>query len=414
MLEQLVKRLELEQTLDEMLLSNLQKLVEDFYQKELTESELSKILTFSIGTDAYLESRNIDLSENDGMWENINERITKVQSENLVYVFKVLSGKKAYRRLGKLQAYVLQVAKKENMERFVTRFFTGYWGDAPDESKKFFDPVIAEAAKVYRNAEDESKKYMDAMNLFLSVQEMGKGTIWGSGCNELINIIESNTSLTDKKQFQINKKKKDDGLWDTKLTKCAFEAFNYTQRNHLDISISKIRLQHLARCIVKAYEEGVSMTKSKALNIYSEYPVVVDGISDEELQTFFELLADVTSLADTSREEYKLLFNFWKLSDVQKELLICIFAEVEFDYFKKEKTYTGIEEILGAAIDIADSGYDAAFKVYASGLKHSFKEKITETLKTKSDREIRNYWNQISKEDEKGDKKGFFKFGRRS
>ena len=412
MLESLIGRMESGSAPDEVLLSNLQELIVDFYGKELTESELNKIILLSLDMDQCIEKFDMDASCNDRMWNKVDEYMAKVQSEHLLYAFKMLAYRKAYRRLGGIQAYVLKVTKKECMERYIVKFYTAYWNNAEEEDMKYFDVVVKEAANVYIGIEDETERYMKAMNMFLSVQEMGKGTIAGRGCQSLIHMIESETPLTDKRQYQINKKKKENDTFHTKQAKCAFEVFNYTQRNHIDLPISRIRMQHLAKCIVKSYEEGISLEKSKILRIYSDYPVAVNNVPDEEVESYFKILADITSSSETNREEYHLLFNFWKLDEEQKKIFIQLFADVEFDYFKKEKSYVGIDNILGAASDIADEGYDKAFKAYVSGLKPSFKEKVTETLKMKSEKDVRFYWDMISKEEARSSKKRFFKFGR--
>ena len=413
MLESLISGMERGSVLDEVLISNLQDVIVDFCGKELTESELNKIISLSLEMDQCIEKFNMDASCNDGMWNRIDEYMVKVQSEYLPYVFKVLAYKNAYRRLSGIQAFILKVTKKECIERYIVKFYTAYWNKA-EEDIKYFDSVIEEAANVYMNMGDEAERYMKAMTMFLSVQEMGKGIIAGMGCQSLIHMIENGTKLTDKKQYQINKKKKEKDTFYMKQAKCAFEVFNYTQRNHIELPISRIRMQHLAKCIVKSYEEGISLEKSKILGIYSEYPIVVNNISEDELESYFEILVDITSAFETNREEYHLLFNFWKLDDEQKKIFVQLFADVEFDYFKKEKLYIGIDNILGAASDIADDGYDKAFKTYVSGLKPSFKEKVTETLKMKSEEDVLLYWDMISKEEAKGSKKGFFKFGRRT
>lgn len=414
MLDQLTERLEMAPAFDEKLLENLRKLVADFYVREHSEKELSHILDLTLKTDEYADSRGVDLSENDGMWNDINAFIYKAQSENLIFTMNYLASQKAYRRLGGVQAYIVKVAKKENLERNAIKFFTGFWMDASEDEYKFFDPVIKVVADVYRSFEDGNERYLSALNMFLSVQEMGKGAIAGNGCNSLIQMIEKETDLLNKKQFQLNRKKKDNGLLDAKKTKCAFEVFNYTQKNGVAIPVTKIRLQHLAKCIVKTYEEDVSMTEAKTLSVYSSYPIVVEHLSDEDLRTYFELLADIISTAETSREEYRLLFNFWKLTEGQKEIMVDVFAKIEFDYFKKEKLFYGLEQFFGAAKDIADAEYTAALKSYVSELKSAFKEKITETVKSKSDKEIRDYWAEISKEEKKTGKKGFFRFGKRN
>lgn len=413
LLEQLKESLNSNQEIDKDIFKSLQSLVAEFYSKELTEKELEQILEITLFTDIYLKEKKTDLSLNDSMWEKIYQILGKRQSDHLVYVMRLLAEKKSYRRLGSFQAFLLKNIKKENLERFVTKFYTGYWIDVPEEENKFFDAVIQEAADVYELLEEKEEKYEKALTLFLSVQEMGKGTIAGNGCNHLIQIIEAETVITDKKLFQGNKKKKDGGIFEIKQTKCAFEAFNYAQRNQPDLSISKIRLYHLAMCIVKTYEEGFPMTQSKALKIYSEYPVSIRDVSLDELSVYFQLLADVIFTAETSRQEYLLLLNFWKLTRTQKKVLINVFAKMEFDYLKKEKSYVGVDAILGAILDQGDEEYKDALRDYICGLKESFKEKVTDSLRGKAERDVFLFWNKLSEEEETGGKKGFFRFGRR-
>lgn len=410
-LEQLTDRMETDQAPTSEFLENLQKLIEDFYKFELTEEELYHILKLSLSLDDYLKKSGADIEKNDRMWNQISRILAKYQKEKLIYVMKALSSRKAFRRLGMLQAYVISVVKKDNLERFIRKFFIDYWATAENEELKYYDPVIQEAVGVYHTLEEKEERYQCALNLFLLVQEMGDGNIYGKGCSGLLQLIDQETDLVEKKQFLLNLRKKEDVTLETRRTKCAFEAFNYVQRSRENISIARIRLQHLGNCIAKSCEDEVSMIKSNPLKIYEKYPVEVTDVSDQELQVYFEHLAALISVAEIEQSEYKMLFGFWKLTNSQKELLIAVLAEGEFEYFKKKKSLAGLEAIFGAAVELGDEGYNAAFKSYVSSMKGSFKEKVTEAMEFEKNKDICDFWKQISKED-KNSKKSFFSFGK--
>ena len=409
MLKGLVKGLATTNSSDKKILQNLSRLITDFLRKKISQKETEEILEIFLNMKAFFKEE-----ENGDVWQNICRTLVKEQSENLQASMDFLAGKEAYRQLGEIEAYIIRHIKKENVEKYVSKFYLRYWTNATADTVMYFDTVLYEAASVFRKNESEKERYKDALNMFLSVQEMGGGNISGKGCQALLQMIEDGTCITDKKMFQLNKKKKDGELFAKKQAKCAFEAFNYIQRNNVAFSISRIRMKHLADCIVKTYEENVPMTQSKALKIYAQYPVEVSEIENEELTRFFELLLEVITTVETEREEYLLFFKFWQLAKEQKEILIYVLADAEFTYTKKEKESQGVQALLGAVAEFGDTEYKDGLKKYVSEMKGSFKEKISSVFLSGAKSDVWELWNDISREEARESRKNFFKFVKRN
>lgn len=408
-LNQLISKLENSGNLEKEFLENLQKLMVDFYKLELTQEEFTHILKLSLLMDSNLEKCGDGCKVNDDMWESIVPLITRKYREELVGTMKYLSRKNAFRRLGNLQAYVLSAARQENMESFVNKFFITYWAGAKVNEVKEYDQVIKAACRICKALEDPEERYIRALALFLTVQEIGGGEISGDGCESLLRLINKETELVPKKQFPLNLRKKEDPELDKKQAKCAFEAFNYTQRNHVDIPISRIRLLHLGKCIERACEDEMPLILSDPLKVYAKYPVDVKDIDEEELGTYFEQLADVFCTLENMPDDYEMLFSFWKMTDMQKKRLVASFAKAELDYFKKEKSLGGLKALLGAVLELED--YDRYLGAYVARMKPSLKEKVTEAMEDEKNKKIRDFWIELSKEEKTG-RKSFFGFGK--
>lgn len=409
MLKGIVTGLETANASDKKFLQNFSRLLTDFLRKQLTQKETEEILGIFLNLKEFFQEE-----ENDDVWQKICRVLTKEQSENLQVSMEFLSGKEAYKYLGELEAYIISHIKKENVERYVSKFYLRYWTNAPADALMYFDIILYEAASIFSQNESEEERYKEALNLFLAVQEMGEGNIFGKGCQALLQLIEDGTCITDKKMFQISKKRKDGELLAKKQAKCAFEAFNYIQRNNSDFSVSRIRMKHLADCIVKAYEENIPMTQSNALKIYAQYPIEVLEIDNEEFGKFFELLLEVITTVETEREEYLLFLKFWQLTKEQKEILIYVLADAEFTYTKKEKESKGVQSLLGAVAELGDTEYRDGLKKYAAEMKGSFKEKMSGVFLSEAKRDVRELWADISREEERESKKSFFKFVKRN
>lgn len=203
MLKGFVKGLETADSSDRKLLQNLNRLITDFLRKRLSRREVEEILEIAVNISAFLKEE-----ETENMWKNISVILAKEQSENLQASMEFLAGKKAHRELGEIQAYIIRHIKRENVEKYVSRFYFRHWTNIPLETVSYFDVVLYAAASVLRENESEEERYKDALNLFLAVQEMGDGNIYGKGCETLLELIEDGTRITDKKGFQVNKRKK--------------------------------------------------------------------------------------------------------------------------------------------------------------------------------------------------------------
>lgn len=409
MLKGFAKGLETADASDRKLLQNLNRLITDFLRKRLSRREVEEILEIAVNISAFFKEEEIK-----DMWKNISVILAKEQSENLQASMDFLAGKKAHRELGEIQAYIIGHIKRENVEKHVSRFYFRHWTNIPLEKAPYFNVVLYAAASVFRENEAEEERYKDALNLFLAVQEMGDGNIYGKGCEALLELIEDGTRITDKKGFQLNKKKKDGELFAKKQAKCAFEAFNYVQRNNAPVFVSRIRMKHLADCIVKTYEENIPMTQSKALQIYAQYPVSVSGVGNGELTEFFEFLLEIITTAETEREEYLLFLKFWQLTKEQKEILIHVLADAEFTYTKKEKESQGAQALMGAVAELGDTQYRDGLKKYVSEMRESFKEKVSDVLLSEAKGDVREMWEEISREEAREGKKSFFKFIKRN
>lgn len=410
MLEQLLKRLHISSKSDDVLVANLRLLILDFYKQMLTEPELKKILVLSLQMDQNLKSCGMDVTDNDEMWNNIYIHLLSIQSEQVEYASRVLSEKSAYRRLGEFESYILKNYQGESIKRTVSKFYAENWTNATKGDARYFDLVVYEAVKILYSYKDDDKKYHNAMSMFLLIQEMGKGYIAGKGCRELIHILESGTNLTDKKQYKVNKKNTNQLALDKRLNTCAMEVLSYVQQNRADIPIARIRIKHLTKCIIKANEQELFLTESEELKIYVSDPIIINDIPDKELNTYFKLLGELVASMIITREEYQMLFSFWKLTDKQKKMLINVFFEMEFDYFLTEKEITGIKSILGAAAVLDDDGYTGALKDCLADMKRSYIEKITHILNSEPD--IYKYWKELLKAPYRDNKRKLFEFRR--
>lgn len=199
-------------------------------------------------------------------------------------------------------------------------------------------------------------------------------------------------------------------------TKCAFESFNYTQRNRKDLPIAKIRLLHLGRCIIKVYEEGRILAKSQALAVYLKYPVAVEKISEEEFESYMQILCESIFLVENTKEDYMQLMTYWILEKEQKANLIRMFLSCELNNAKKEDQIKGLAELLAVIKNLRDEEYTEALICAVMEMRDSQREKVTEMLEEKMGRgnKIHQYWKEIKDNSKRSEKnrKGFLRFGR--
>lgn len=413
MLTQLFEKLENNADPDETLLSNIRILLTGYYKKNLDADEMEFILILTSRLEKYVLEHNCEEESDGHMWKELYKLMVERHQRYLDLMAACLREKGFYNRLGELNAYMYKYSEVQNPVQYAKNVFQNYWTGLSKEAYVYFDYLVVEIAKKFQKYELDEDKYLDALDMFLLVQELGKGQISGRGCELLLLIIEKNTQLFEKKQFG-NKKKRSNEELEKKQARCAFEAFNYTQRNRVDQPIARIRLQHLGRCIIKAYEDEIQMTESKTLAVYSEYPVFVEYVRDSEFTDYIDYLSETIYTMETTEEDYHLLLTYWILNEQKKQILLSIFVDEEVDYVKKEKNICGMEALLNAVRYLGDEEYSAALAKVVSGLKTSHKEKIGELIKEKCERDLYEYWKKLAKEEAgKSTKKGFFSFGKR-
>lgn len=124
--------------------------------------------------------------------------------------------------------------------------------------------------------------------------------------------------------------------------------------------MARIRLLHLGRCILKAYEEGIALEKSKALRIYGKYPVLVEGLSEGEFEGYLKTICKVVFSMENEKEDYMQLLTYWILDERQKEILIGMLFQNEMDYASKEGSDRGLAALLDAVKSLKDEEYNEA------------------------------------------------------
>lgn len=395
----------------ETLLHNIRVLLIGYLRMQLDEKELTFILSLVIQFEEFILQNKYEDAKVDEMWCQLYVNMHKYQKSNIANINKFLVGAKRYERLGAFCAYLYDKAEQNRDVHMAGYIFTKYWGEVPEKEYVHFDPVVDVAAVILNAYEKENEKYEDAIDLFLWVQEKGKGNIGGNGCDRLIRIIENLTDITDKKLFK--EKKKGDTEFDRQFEKCAFEAFNYTQRHGRSLGIAKIRLYHLAKCLVDICSEEKELTKSNKLKIYAKCPIQTKTITDEVFDTYIDRMSDYVNQSEVNEEEYQLLFSFMELDDERKETLSGLFLDHESDYFKREKEISGITAVLNTVKLLGDEAYELGVVSCIADMKDSYKDKVSSALKA-DDREAYSYWIRlVTKAAKKVTKKGFFRFGKR-
>lgn len=395
-MDQMIEGLKEEEQPFDSQIRQLQRLFVDFYQKTFTERELKHIVKLTLQSDEYLKSREGNAAGNDLMWNWISDSLIR-QRINMDDVMSYMREYGAYERLGKIQAHLLKKVEAENInkEQIIIRLFSDYWSEIPGKYYSCFDPVISEMANNLRRIENKDEKSLRAEKLFFVVQKMGEGAITGRGCEALIQMIEEEIDVTDKKLFRLEKRKREKKFSDRWRKEYAVEVLKYTMRYNSEFPVTRIRLSHLVQCIADCYVWDKSMMDSQNLQVYVQCPIVIRGISEREYQIFISRLAHMMSEDELEREEYRMLFRFFVLSKEQKEVLVKEFFQLEYNYFKNEKICKGLVSILGAALDIGDTEYEQAFVNSVSCLRTSMKRKIANILKRKADIGIYGFWVKI-------------------
>lgn len=387
-----------------------------YFKKELDMQEWKFAVTCVIQLEQHEKGMWKDTKEKRKIWELIYS--TSVQKKCFETLAKQLQESGLYQHLGELSACYICQSKKESIVKQIGQLFSLFWLPIPQNAYKYFDLAVREAATIIQGYE-EKKKYVEALSIFLKLQDLGNGEIVGTGMDRLLYMISDGTNLNDLKPQKsgfLHKKKGVDGELEQMQTKCAFESFNYTQRNRKDLPIAKIRLLHLGRCIIKVYEEGRILAKSQALAVYLKYPVAVEKISEEEFESYMQILCESIFLVENTKEDYMQLMTYWILEKEQKANLIRMFLSCELNNAKKEDQIKGLAELLAVIKNLRDEEYTEALICAVMEMRDSQREKVTEMLEEKMGRgnKIHQYWKEIKDNSKRSEKnrKGFLRFGR--
>lgn len=399
MLKEVFEKIDKNSISDEELLENVGVLLNEYLKKELTSTQL----------DFGLSQLRIffDIEQNSLRRQSILKTLAEYQYEFTVLISKSFIKEEDYLQLAVFESYLYMQKKEIDYVEEVKRLFEEYWSSAPLEKYHYFDSVIYEAVERFKKYEDTKEKYEDLVDLFLLIQNMGKKHIYGEGCENLINWIESHTEIIEKKQFM--KKRKTDKVFENKLKKLAFEVFNYKQKNKVKIPVTKIQMLHIEKSIVEEDENYNSLTESHILRNYNSYPVIVEGVNDDDFRVYIEKVAEILTSKERSYKEYRLIFAIWSLNSRQKVIIIKAFMNCELDYFRKNKDIEGLISLLNAIESFDDMKYDDALNKCIIEIKPSLRDKISDSLKTAGVDETYSFWKEFQYSKSRR-KKGFFGF----
>ena len=409
----LAEKLEKNVDLSEEILTFISIFLSGYFKKKLTSKELLYGLELLGRLESDIWNHGNNSLKGNKMWQLFYGIFLKYQQEymEVVRMFFIKGG--FYQRLAEFEACLYRNEEHEDDIRQVKSLFLKDWNSIVPAEFHHFDCVVCVVVANIEKYKEDEKRYGKAVDLFLLLQDLGKGHIAGEGCEQLIRMIEELTSITGKRQFS-KKRRRDSDVLDEKQARCAFEILNYTKKNRSDLPIAKIRLLPLGKCIAKAYDDEISLLKSKELSIYKAYPITIEDVSDEELEKYINQLAEIVNTMETSTDEYSLLLKFWYLDKTQKALILRIFMEHEVDYFRKEREISGLGALVGAIMEVGDEEYQQALGEYVFSMKDSHRDKISRAIQKKYRKnELYHYWmkmEKVSKDRKK--KKIFFPFGR--
>ena len=411
MLAGLFEKLECNTSPDQSLIRNICFLLSGYLKKQLREEELAFVLGLVLQLDQYMRSYRYTSADISRMWYSFYGIMAQHQDNMEEQICRIFRKQHNYHRLGEYEAYLCHIQQRF-LQTDLAAVFARDWGDAPMQAYGYFDQVVDMAVSILRQQEEAEGIYEAAIDLFLWLQDAGKGQIAGKGCERLIGTIERLTEVAEKKQF-VRKRKYNAGM-DKKYAKCAVEVQNYCNMQHVQLPVTKIRLLHFGNIIIRACEEGRKFTNVKEMQIYHTIPIVADDISSGDFQIYISQLAEIMDELENDQDEYLLIFTCLQLDETQKKILVGIFMDYETAYQKKKKEIHGVQSLLSAVRASADSGYVRAMAEYISDMKASRREKLADAIREECGRELYTFWIKLENmKMEKETKKGHFIFGRR-
>ncbi len=341
------------------LLKNTSIWLAGYFSRKLDFEEWTFAAACAMKLEQYAKNAPAVRQEREKIWELLLK--SAPDTESLDKLAKQLCQAGEYQRLGTLSAHLVRKASSRLSAKYLGQVFSHFFSAAPPSAYRYFDPAVQEAAAILQQREPE-ERFHALISTFLSLQELGDGEIAGEGMDQILAMIEADTDLESLKSPRVLTPRKKEELKELEQvqSKCAFEAFNYTQKHKSAVSVSKIRLLHLGRCIRKAYEDEIPLARSKTLKIYAQYPVTVEGVSNEELENYFKVLCKTISTMVNEREDYVQLLTYWILEERQKELWVGMLFDQEWEYKQKDGQDQGLAALLDAIRFLKDNEYTEA------------------------------------------------------
>lgn len=379
---------------DEGLLDSMRIILKEYFKRKLNSDELAYGLTLLGQLEGYVADNGCNTLRNNKMWQSFYETFGQYQKKYQEDICHYFAANRLYQQLAEFGTYVYHgMDEEDEIGRLKSVFYQDWEGIVPAEYG-YFDTVVYAAAMDIEKYEDHDKKYWTTIELFLLLQDMGKGYIAGEGCEHLIGIVENAVCITDKKWFSRRRKKKNKQESDKKFTQFAQEVFRYSLKNQPSMPISKIQLRYLGMCIAEAYDKEEYFLKETGLKYDEQHRIDITDISDGELADYAGRLAGIVDTMELETEEYShLLLEFWTLDKKQKEMFLSIYMDHEIDCFKKEKEVGGLASLLCAVREMRDGDYPQLLKAYVSDMKESLKNQIFKALlKEKKKYGLAKYW----------------------
>lgn len=406
---------------DEGMLKSIFTWLSGYMKKELDVNDWDFAISCMIRLEPFGEKNAEITKRKEQTWDFVFDTVIQKKKEAFYTLISQIKQARMYEKLGEVSKYLILKQKAMSLADFLETIFKKLWESEPQTEYRCFDPAASAAADLLINKE-ETERYETAMRAFLKLQEIGNGEIHGSGMERLIELIAEGTKLSAlriPKTGLLHRKKEENRELDKVQAKCAFEVFNYTQRYNQSLSIAKIRLFHLSRCIQTAMEKRKPLAKAKSLQIYEDYPVEMEDVDEASFQSLVEILCESVYTVEVEAEDYMLLLTCWILEEKQKEILLKIFLSYEIGYMKKENQIRGLASLLAAVRSLNDEEYSEALRSTVLELKESQREKAAVMMKKNWGGESKSYqhWIGLTKKEEKplrSTRKKFGKFGKHS
>ena len=404
---------------DESLLKSILTWLFGYMKKELTVSDWDFAISCMIRLEPCGRGSSEITKRKAQIWDFLFETIIQKKQEAFYVLVSQIKEARLYQKLGEISRYLILKQKAMSIVRFLEDIFKKLWQSEPKIAYSYFDQAVDAMADLLMKKE-KTEKYETAMRAFLKLQEIGDGEINGDGMEKLIGFITEGTKLSAlrvQKSGLLHRKKEENQELEEIQAKCAFEVFNYAQKYNQNLSIAKIRLFHLSRCIQNVIEERRSLAKSKSLQIYKEYPVEMEDIDEEAFQALVEMLCESIYTVEVEAEDYLQLLMYWILEEDQKKFLLQTFLSYEMGYMKKENQVRGLASLLLAVRTLNDAEYLEALRAAVLEVKESQREKAASLMKKNWGQESKSYqfWMQLTKKEERSlrnPKKKFGKFGK--